>query len=79
MSPLTIRRLIVWTVSMILGALMTLVILTFFLPWKNPSPTAEVVSAAKYGAGYFVGTTFAFGMISVTFLDHFMDTRIWPD
>ena len=78
MSPLTIRRLIVWTVSMILGALMTFVVLTFFLPWNNPSPNAEVVSAVKYGTGYFVGTTFAFGMIFVTILDHFMDTKIWP-
>jgi hypothetical protein len=79
MSPLTIRRLIVWIVSMLLGALITVAVLTFFLPWKNPSPNAEVVGLAKYGTVNFTVTTFAFGMIFVTILDHFMDTRIWPD
>jgi hypothetical protein len=79
MSLLTIRRIIVWVVSMALGALLTLVILTFFLPWKNPSPNADVVNAATYGAGYFILTAFPIGMVFVTLFDHFMDTKIWPD
>ena len=75
MSPLTTRRIIVWAVSMILGVILTLAILTFFFPWKH----AEVVSVAQYGKGYFVGTAFAIGMVFVTILDYFMDTKIWPD
>ena len=79
MSPLTIRRLIVWAVSMFLGALLTLAILTFFLPWRSPTPHAEAVSVASFGTSYFIGVTFSLGMILVTLLDHFMDTKIWPD
>ena len=75
MSPLTTRRIIVWAVSMFLGVVLTLATLTFFFPWKN----GEVVSVAQYGKGYFILTTFAIGMIFVTILDYFMDTKIWPD
>lgn len=79
MTPLTIRRILVCAVSMLLGALITLGILVFFLPAKNPSPDAGVVSIGQYGIGYFIGTTLAHGMILVTLFDQFMDTRLWPD
>ena len=79
MSQLTIRRIIVWVVSMALGAIVTLAILTFFLPAVSPTPNAQAVSASKYGVQYFFWTAFPLGMIFVTILDYFMDTRIWPD
>ena len=79
MSSLTIRRLIVWAVSMVLGVVITMAILTFFLPSVSPSPNAEAVSAGKYGIQYFFWTAFPLGLVFVTILDYLMETKIWPD
>lgn len=79
MSSLTIRRIIVWAVSIALGVLISWLILTFGLPAVSPSPTASAVSISKFGGQYFFWTAFPFTMIFVTILDGFMDTRIWPD
>lgn len=79
MSSLTIRRIIVWGVSMGLGVLLAVLILVFFLPLVSPNENAEAVSIGEYGIQYFFWTAFPIGMIFVTILDHFMETRIWPD
>ena len=79
MSSLNVRRAIVWIVSMLLGGLVGLLILNFVLPLLSPDPNAEPVSVAEYGIIYFLTTVVPIGLIFVTILDHFLDTRIWPD
>lgn len=79
MSSLTVRRLIVWVVSMALGVLLTMLIITFLLPAVSPSPNPQSVSFSEYGNQYFFWTAFPLGMVFVTIFDHFLDTRIWPD
>lgn len=76
---LTVRRLVVWGVSLVLGVLISIAILTFLLPAVSPSPIAEPVSVAKYGIQYFFWTAFPIALVFVTILDAFLDTRIWPD
>ncbi len=79
MSSLFIRRIIVWAVSMGIGVLLSLLIITFFLPAVSPSPNAEAVSFSRYGIQYFFWTAFPLGLMFVTILDYFMDTKILPD
>jgi hypothetical protein len=79
MSSRLVRRLIVWGVSMGLGALTAWLIITLFLPAASPSPNAEAVSIADYGIQYFFWTAFPLGLVFLTILDGFLDTRIWPD
>lgn len=79
MSSLLVRRLIVWGVSMALGVGISMLILIFFLPGVSPNPNAEAVSIQTYGIQYFFWTAFPIGLIFVTILDYFMDTKIWPD
>ncbi len=79
MSSLTIRRLVVWAVSMVLGVLVGMLILTFVLPAFSPDKTAGPVSVQDYGIIYFLVTVVPLGLIFVTIFDHFLDTRIWPD
>lgn len=79
MSALNMRRLIVWVVSMVLGFLVGMIILTFVLPALSPDPNATAVSIEEYGIIYFITTVFPIGLIFVTIFDQFLDTRIWPD
>ncbi len=79
MSPLTVRRITVWIVSMVMGVFLTLAILTFFLPENNPSPSAKPIGIGVYGIQYFLSTAFPLGMVFVTILDYFMEAKIWPD
>ncbi|GAB4345845.1 MAG: hypothetical protein Kow00117_23170 [Phototrophicales bacterium] len=79
MSSLTLRRLIVWGVSAVLGILVSILILTFFLPAVNPSPTAGPVSVQDYGIQYFFWTAFPLTLVFVTIFDHFFETKILPD
>lgn len=79
MSSLVLRRVIVWLVSAGLGVLVTLLLLTFFLPAVSPNPNAEPVSVARYGIQYFFWTAFPFTLLFVTALDYFLDTKILPD
>lgn len=79
MSSLLVRRLVVWAVSMGLGVLISLLILTFFLPSVSPTPNAEAVGVMEYGLQYFFWTAFPFGLVFVTILDYFLDTKILPD
>ncbi len=79
MSSLTLRRIVVWAVSMALGFVISWLIVTFVLPAVSPDPTAEAISIGTYGRIYFLVTWVPIGLIFVTILDYFMDTRIWPD
>lgn len=79
MSSLWIRRIVVWAVSMLLGVLIGLLILTFVLPALSPDPNAGPISIQEYGIIYFIVTAVPIGLIFVTVFDHYLDTRIWPD
>jgi heme/copper-type cytochrome/quinol oxidase subunit 2 len=79
MSSLTIRRLIVWVVSMVVGTVIGLLIITFALPGLSPDPNAAAVSIDEYGRIYFITTVIPIGLIFMTWLDYVLDTRIWPD
>jgi len=79
MSSLLLRRVMVWTISMVLGALIGWLIITFVLPGLSPDKNAKAISIAEYGIIYFLVTVVPLGLIFVTWLDYFLDTRIWPD
>lgn len=78
MSNLTLRRLFVWSVSLVLGFAITLflfeVVFPILIPQEGPKTMLE-----DYGLGYTVGTAFPIAMIFVAWLDYFMDTRIHAD
>jgi len=82
MSSLTIRRLIVWLVSMVLGLLVGYGIITVgfdLLPLFSSVQTPQGVSIEEYGIIYFLFTAVPIGLVFVIWLDAFMDTRILPD
>jgi len=79
MSSLWVRRLVVWAVSMLLGVLIGMLILTLVLPALSPDPNAAAISVQEYGIIYFLVTVVPIGLIFVTVLDQYLDTRIWPD
>ena len=82
MSSLTIRRIIVWAVSMVLGLLVGYGIITVgfdMLPLFSAVQTPQGVSIDEYGIQYFLFTSVPIGMVFVIWLDAFMDTRILPD
>ena len=82
MSSLTIRRLIVWVVSMVLGFIVGYGIITIgfdMLPLFTAVQTPQGVSIQEYGIFYFLFTAIPIGMVFVIWLDAFMDTRILPD
>jgi hypothetical protein len=64
---------------MLLGTLVGILILTLLLPALSPDPNAQAISVQDYGIIYFLVTVVPVGLIFVTVLDHFLDTRIWPD
>lgn len=86
MSSLTIRRLIVWVVSMALGLLVGYGIITVgfdMLPllviFGGAIQVPQGVSLEEYGMIYFLFTAVPIGFVFVIWLDAFMDTRILPD
>lgn len=92
MSSLTIRRIIVWSVSMVLGLLVGYGIITVgfdLLPELRRIPIAgwlfggiknpQGVSLQEYGTLYYLFTSIPIGLVFVIWLDAFMDTRILPD
>ncbi|MBC7869913.1 MAG: hypothetical protein H7Y09_03675 [Chitinophagaceae bacterium] len=79
MSSLFIRRAIAWGVGMALGFVITLLLITFFLPAVSPDPNATAVSIGQYGRVYFLVTMVPIGLIFMTWLDYFLDAKIWPD
>ena len=82
MSSLTIRRVIVWVVSMVLGLLVGYGIITVgfdMLPLFSAVQTPQGVSIEEYGVLYYLFTSIPIGLVFVVWLDAFMDTRILPD
>ena len=82
MSSLTIRRIIVWVVSMVLGLIAGYGIITVgfdMLPLFSAVQTPQGVSIEEYGMLYYLFTAVPIGLVFVVWLDAFMDTRILPD
>ena len=93
MSSLTVRRMIVWVVSMILGLVVGYGIITVgfdMLPLLHQIPiigglifggikNPQGVSLQEYGTLYYLFTSIPIGLVFVVWLDAFMDTRILPD
>ncbi len=79
MNSLLLRRLAVWVVSMALSVVIGWLIITILLPALSPDPNAEPVTIQQFGYLYFATMVIPIGLIFVTWLDLFADTRIWPD
>lgn len=82
MSALTIRRIVVWVVSLALGFLAGLLIITVgfdLLPLVSSIETGQAVTIQEYGFTYFLFTSVPLGFIFLIWIDAFMDTRILPD
>lgn len=79
MSSLLFRRILVWAIGMGTGTVIGLLILTLLLPALSPDPNAKAISVQEYGIIYFLTTVVPIGLIFVTWLDYYLDTRIWPD
>jgi hypothetical protein len=79
MNSLTIRRIFVWVVSQAIGFVLGWLVITFVLPALSPDPNAEAISIQTYGIIYFLVTAVPLGLLVMTWLDYFLDTRIWPD
>ena len=92
MSSLTVRRIIVWVVSMILGFIVGYGIITVvfdLLPLLHIIPligwlfegikSPQGITLEEYGIQYYLFTSIPIGLVFVIWLDAFMDTRILPD
>ncbi len=82
MSSLTIRRIIVWLISMGLGLVVGYGIITVgfdMLPLFSAVQTPQGVSIEEYGIQYFLFTSIPIGLVFVIWLDAVMGTRILPD
>jgi len=82
MSSLTIRRIVVWVISMVLGLLVGYGIITVgfdMLPLFSAVQTPQGVSIEEYGMIYYLFTSIPIGLVFVIWLDAFMGTRILPD
>lgn len=82
MSSLTIRRIIVWVVSMVLGLIAGYGIITVgfdMLPLFSAVQTPQGVSIEEYGMLYFLFTAIPIGLVFVVWLDAFVGTKILPD
>lgn len=82
MSSLTLKRLVVWVVSMGLGFLTGYLIITAgfdLLPVISSIQTPQGVTIEEYGIIYFLVTAVPIGIVYLIWLDRFLDTRILPD
>lgn len=82
MSALTLKRLFVFTISMILGYLVGWAIITIgfnSLPYFTAIQVPQGRSIAEYGYQYFFWTAFPIGIVFMIWLDGFLDTGILPD
>jgi hypothetical protein len=79
MSSLSVRRLIVWGLSLVLAVVLSLIIMLFVLPALSPNPDERGVGIFEYGIQYFLWTAGPFTMLFMTVFDHFFETKIWPE
>ena len=77
MSSLTIRRIVVWVVSFILGFVVEYLIITVGFPILKPEAAGMTLS--QFGFGYFIVSYIPIGLIFVVWLDALMGTKILPD
>ncbi|MCB9451531.1 MAG: hypothetical protein H6672_08830 [Anaerolineaceae bacterium] len=74
MSPLAVRRLIVWVVSMVLGFVVGWLIVVVGYPVIKPESAG--ITVQDFGTMYFLVLSVPIGLIFVTWLDLFFDTKI---
>lgn len=87
MDSLRVKRIMVWVVSIILGFLSALGIITIgfsILPSLSLPPiitpvNSEAISIAKYGTIYFLTTMLPLTLLYLVWLDYFLGTKIMPD
>ncbi|MGQ9887904.1 MAG: hypothetical protein ACUVSX_05375 [Aggregatilineales bacterium] len=87
MSPLTIKRIAVWLISIVLGSGTAYLIITVgfsLLPHINLPPIitpvqSRAITIAEYGNIYFLTTALPLTLLYMVWLDRFLDTRILPD
>lgn len=82
MSGLTLKRLFVFTISMGLGFLTGLLIITVgfnLLPLVSSIEIPQGRSIMEYGYQYFFWTAFPIGVVFMIWMDAFLDTGILPD
>lgn len=82
MSGLTIRRIVVWIVSMILGFVVSYLIITVgfnSLPLFTSVQKPAGVTIEEYGYIYFLFTAVPLGFVFLIWIDRFADTKILPD
>lgn len=87
MSSLTVKRLIVWVVSSLLGLLGAWLIISvgfallpsIFLPPIITPVNSEAISISRYGIIYFLTTALPLALLFLVWLDHFLDSKILPD
>jgi hypothetical protein len=77
MSSLTVRRIVVWLVSLVLGFVTTYLLVVVGFPILKPE--ASGITLAKFGFGYFIVSFIPVALIFVTWLDAIMGTKILPD
>ncbi len=77
MGSLTVRRLIVWAVSTVLGFIVSWLIITIGFPIILPS--AHGVTIEQYGIMYFLVTMIPLVLVFVIWLDALLGTKILPD
>ncbi len=78
MSNLTLRRIFVWSVSLVLGFVITWAMYEFMFPALIPQEGPKNFFE-DYGNLYKILTIVPIALIFVAWLDYFMDTRIHPD
>lgn len=78
MSSLTIKRLIVWAVSLGLSVVISALFVTLVLPWLGPQ-NGFPISLEKYGIQYFIWTALPLALVFLVWLDYFLGTKILPD
>lgn len=87
MSSLTIRRIIVWVVSLALGFLTAYLIITVgfgLLPSISLPPIITPVQSypitiGRFGIIYFITAAGPLALVYLTWLDYFLGTKILPD
>lgn len=87
MDSLRVKRIVVWVISIILGFLASLGIITIgfsILPSLSLPPiitpvNSEGISIAKYGTIYFLTTMLPLTLLFLVWLDYFLGTKIMPD
>lgn len=77
MSSLTVRRIVVWVISFILGFVATYLLVVVGFPILKPE--AAGITLQNFGFGYFIVSYIPVALIFVTWLDALMGTKILPD